>query len=56
MSSIQIIVIGAAVLIAAGIVIWGIVSVRTEKDLIEERLGRFEDGGQSFSDQRNGGR
>lgn len=50
MSSIQIIVIGAAVLIAAGIVIWGIVSVRTEKDLIEERLGRFEEGAQSFLD------
>ncbi|HLU09685.1 MAG TPA: type II secretion system F family protein [Oceanobacillus sp.] len=39
-----------AVLIAIGIVIWGIISVRTEKDLIEERLSTFEDGGESFLD------
>lgn len=50
MSSIQIIVIGAAALIAMGIIIWGIVSVRSEKDLIEERLGNLEDAGQSFLD------
>jgi tight adherence protein B len=50
MTSIQVIVIGAAVLIAVGIVIWGIISVRTEKDLIEERLSTFEDGGESFLD------
>jgi tight adherence protein B len=50
MSSIQVIVIAAAALIAIGIVVWGIVSVRTEKDLIEERLSTFEDGGESFLD------
>jgi tight adherence protein B len=50
MSSIQIVVIAVAALVAVGIVIWGIVSVRTEKDLIEERLGRYEEGAQGFLD------
>lgn len=50
MSSLQITVIAVAALVAVGIVIWGIVSVRSEKDLIEERLGRYEEGGQTFLD------
>lgn len=50
MSSLQITIIALAALVAVGIVLWGIVSVRSEKDLIEERLGRFEEGGQTFLD------
>jgi tight adherence protein B len=46
MSSLQIVIIGAAVAIAIGIVIWGIISVRSEKDIIEERLGRYEEDAQ----------
>lgn len=48
MSSLQITVIAVAALVAVGIIIWGIISVRSEKDLIEERLGRYEEGGQTF--------
>jgi tight adherence protein B len=43
MTSIQVIVIIIAALIAVGIIAWGIYSVRSEKDLIEERLGRYEE-------------
>jgi tight adherence protein B len=43
MSGVQILIIAAAALIAGGIIIWGIVSVRSEKDIIEERLGRYEE-------------
>jgi tight adherence protein B len=50
MSSLQITVIAVATLVAVGIVLWGVVSVRSEKDLIEERLGRYEEGGQTFLD------
>jgi len=34
--------------IALGVIIFGILSVRSEKDLVEERLGRFEQDFQSF--------
>jgi tight adherence protein B len=43
-----IIVIGIAVVIAIGVIIWGIVSVRSEKDIIEERLSRIENANTSF--------
>ena len=45
-----IIIIGGAVVLAVGIIIWGIISVRSEKDIIEERLGRYENDQQSFLD------
>ena len=38
--------------IALGVIIFGILSVRSEKDLVEERLGRFEQDFQSFSCSR----
>jgi tight adherence protein B len=43
-----IIIIGVAVVIAIGVVIWGIISVRSEKDIIEERLSRIENANMSF--------
>ncbi len=43
-----IIIIGIAVVIAVGVVIWGIISVRSEKDIIEERLARIENANTSF--------
>ena len=43
-----IIVIGIAVVVAIGVIIWGIVSVRSEKDIIEERLSRIENANTSF--------
>lgn len=43
--STEALIIGAAVVIAIGIVIWGVISARTEKDLLEERLGAYEEGG-----------
>ncbi|MBW4436277.1 MAG: type II secretion system F family protein [Pleurocapsa minor GSE-CHR-MK-17-07R] len=46
MTGIQIVIIAAAAVAAVGIIIWGIVSVRSEKDIIEERLGRYEEGNQ----------
>ncbi len=42
------IVIGIAVVIAIGVIVWGIVSVRSEKDIIEERLARIENANTSF--------
>ncbi len=39
-----------AIAIAIGVIIWGIVSVRSEKDIIEERLARIEDNNSSFLD------
>lgn len=50
MESTTIIVVAVAALVAVGIIIWGVVSVRSEKDLIEERLGRYEETNQSFLD------
>lgn len=43
MSGEQVIIIAVAALVAVGIIIWGIVNVRSEKDIIEERLGRYEE-------------
>ncbi|MCC6803314.1 MAG: type II secretion system F family protein [Anaerolineae bacterium] len=43
-----IIIIGVAVVIAIGVIIWGIISVRSEKDIIEERLSRIENANTSF--------
>jgi tight adherence protein B len=43
-----IIVIAIAVVVAIGVIIWGIVSVRSEKDIIEERLSRIENANTSF--------
>lgn len=43
MSETQIIIIVVAALVALGVIIWGVVNVRSEKDLIEERLGRYEE-------------
>ncbi|MBK8031934.1 MAG: type II secretion system F family protein [Anaerolineae bacterium] len=45
-----IIVIVVAVLLAGGVIVWGIVSVRTEKDIIEERLSNYEKEATSFLD------
>lgn len=42
MSPEQIIVIVIAGIAVVGVIIYGIINVRTEKDLIEERLGRYE--------------
>lgn len=50
MSTLQLVVIGGAAIAAVIVIIWGIVSVRTEKDIIEERLGRYNEGMQSFLD------
>lgn len=43
-----IIIIGIAVVAAVGVIIYGVVSVRSEKDIIEERLGRYDEQNQSF--------
>ncbi len=50
MSIDPIIVIIAAVLLAGGVIVWGIISVRTEKDIIEERLINYEKEANSFID------
>jgi tight adherence protein B len=44
------IIAGLAGVVALGVIIFGILSVRSEKDLVEERLGRFEQDYQSFLD------
>lgn len=38
----QIVLIAVAVVAVIGVLIWGIINVRSEKDIIEERLGRYE--------------
>ncbi len=43
-----ILIIGIAVVAAIGVMVFGIISVRSEKDIIEERLGRYEKDSQSF--------
>ena len=43
-----IIIIGIAVVVAVGVIIWGIISVRSEKDIIEERLARIENANTVF--------
>lgn len=42
------IIAAVAGIVALGVIIFGILSVRSEKDLVEERLGRFEQDFQSF--------
>lgn len=44
------IIIGIAGIAAIAVIIVGVISVRSEKDLVEERLGRYEQGYQSFLD------
>ena len=46
----QLIIIGIAGVVAVAVIVIGIISVRSEKDLVEERLGRYEQGYQSFLD------
>jgi tight adherence protein B len=46
---VPIIVIVAGV-VAVGVIVFGVVSVRSERDLVEERLGRYEEGYQAFVD------
>jgi tight adherence protein B len=35
-------ILGGAILVAVVLIVWGITSSRSEKDLVEERLGRYE--------------
>lgn len=42
------ILIGVAGLVALAVIIIGVISVRSERDLVEERLGRYEQGYQPF--------
>lgn len=44
----QLLILGGAGLLAVVVIVVGIISVRSEKDLVEERLGRYEQGYQSF--------
>ena len=46
----EVIVIGIAGLVALVVIVVGIISVRSERDLVEERLGRYEQGYESFLD------
>lgn len=46
----EIIIIGVAGLVALVVIVVGIISVRSERDLVEERLGRYEQGYESFLD------
>jgi len=48
----QLIILGPAFLIALVILVVGVRNVRSEKDLIEERLGRYEQDQQSFLELR----
>ncbi|MBK8021362.1 MAG: type II secretion system F family protein [Chloroflexi bacterium] len=43
-----IIIIAIAVVAAVGVIVYGVVSVRSERDIIEERLGRYDEQNQSF--------
>lgn len=43
-----IVIMGIAVALAIGVIVWGIISVRSEKDIIEERLARIEDANMSY--------
>ncbi len=52
----QLIIIGIAGVVAVAVIVIGIISVRSEKDLVEERLGRYEQGYQSFLDVDEDGR
>lgn len=46
----EIILLGVAAVVAVVILVVGVRNVRSERDLIEERLGRYEQGQQSFLD------
>lgn len=46
----EIIIIGVAGLVALVVIVVGVVSVRSERDLVEERLGRYEQGYETFLD------
>jgi len=46
----EVIIIGVAGLVALVVIVIGVVSVRSERDLVEERLGRYEQGYESFLD------
>jgi tight adherence protein B len=46
----EVIVIGVAGLVALVVIVVGVISVRSERDLVEERLGRYEQGYESFLD------
>src|SRR5687767_8815209 len=46
----EILIIGGAGLVALVVIVVGIISVRSERDLVEERLGRYEQGYESFLD------
>jgi tight adherence protein B len=46
----EVIIIGVAGLVALVVIVVGIVSVRSERDLVEERLGRYEQGYETFLD------
>lgn len=46
----EVIIIGVAGLVALVVIVVGIISVRSERDLVEERLGRYEQGYESFLD------
>lgn len=46
----EIIVVGVAGLVALVVIAVGVISVRSERDLVEERLGRYEQGYESFLD------
>ncbi len=41
---IEVILIGGAVVVALAVIIYGVISARTEKDILEERLGAYEEG------------
>lgn len=49
MSGAQILVIAVAAVVALIVIVWGIRSVRSEKDLLEERLVSIESTGQQFT-------
>ncbi len=44
-----ILIIGIAVVVAVGVIIYGVISVRSERDLLSERLERFEQDQSSFT-------
>src|SRR5690349_24544537 len=46
----EVIVIGVAGLVALVVIVVGVISVRSERDLVEERLGRYEQGYETFLD------
>ncbi|MBZ0275898.1 MAG: type II secretion system F family protein [Anaerolineae bacterium] len=45
----EVLIVGViAGLVAVGVIVYGIISVRSERDIVQERLGRYESGYQSF--------